>query len=328
MGRQEGGGEGVNEGKGRASSRRERASEPETDWEMQRERGEREKTQLTLFQATPLSNSPGSACVPLAGWQHASQSHAWLLSQSGVSLQLCILDFIFTMATQPCSWPWDVACVVYTHTHACTHTTLYIQYKVDQPLMSSGQSNYSRSSRDINKAHMADKLTQLTVLQLHTCECVAAWAQVLQTVNTTGGLEYKEFIQHRQTRKMLWSALTLIMRRRNTLCVSPSVLTVLAQGWKGKLLSHIKLLCKYSGNYCVGVMFEKEFSFKSCSGSLPSQHLVTFQSLPLYTRTEDQVWIKAGAFRDKVIWQSVLTFSVLYVAGYCILQLHIFNNVV
>lgn len=90
--------------------------------EMQRER---EKTQLTLFQATPLSNSPGSACIPLASWHYASQSHAWLLSQSGVSLQLCILDFIFTMATQPCSWPWDVACVVYVHTDTCTQYTVY-----------------------------------------------------------------------------------------------------------------------------------------------------------------------------------------------------------
>lgn len=107
--RKEGGVEGVNEGKGRASSRKERMSEPENDWEVQkareRERG-REKTQLTLFQATPLSNSPCSACVLLARWQHASQSHAWLLSQSRLSLQLCILDFIFTMATQACSWPW------------------------------------------------------------------------------------------------------------------------------------------------------------------------------------------------------------------------------
>ena len=95
-------------GQGRESIRREPTSEPENDWEKQRERREREreKTQLTVFQATPLSNSPGSACVPLASWQHASQSHAWLLSQSGVSLQLCILDFIFTMATQACSWPW------------------------------------------------------------------------------------------------------------------------------------------------------------------------------------------------------------------------------
>lgn len=105
----EGGGDGVNEGKGRASSRKECMSEPETDWEMQGERErarERLKTQLTLFQATPLSNSPCSACIPLASWQHASQSHAWLLSQSRASLQLCILDFIFTMATQACSWPW------------------------------------------------------------------------------------------------------------------------------------------------------------------------------------------------------------------------------
>lgn len=43
MGRQEGGGEGVNEGKGRASSRRERTSKPETDWETQRAREKRER---------------------------------------------------------------------------------------------------------------------------------------------------------------------------------------------------------------------------------------------------------------------------------------------
>lgn len=89
-----GGGRGVNEGKGRASSRRDRVSERETDCER-----ERANTQLTLLQATPLSNSPSSACIPLAG----SQSHVWHLSQLQASLQVCILDFIFTMATQP--WP-------------------------------------------------------------------------------------------------------------------------------------------------------------------------------------------------------------------------------
>lgn len=94
MGRRGGGGKRVNEGKGRASSRRDRVSEQETDCVR-----ERENTQLTLLQATPLSNSPSSACIPLAG----SQSHVWLLSQLQAFLQLCILDFIFTMATQP--WP-------------------------------------------------------------------------------------------------------------------------------------------------------------------------------------------------------------------------------
>lgn len=75
----EGGGDEVNEGKGRASSQRER--------ERERESGtDREKTQLTLFQATPLSNSSGSACIPLASRQPASQSHTCTRSQSEVSL--------------------------------------------------------------------------------------------------------------------------------------------------------------------------------------------------------------------------------------------------
>lgn len=91
-GEEEGGKESMRAKAELAAGEIEWVSKKQTVWE-------RENTQLTLLQATPLSNSPSSACIPLAG----SQSHVWLLSQLQASLQLCILDFIFTMATQP--WP-------------------------------------------------------------------------------------------------------------------------------------------------------------------------------------------------------------------------------
>lgn len=102
------------------------------------------------------------------------------------------------MATQACSWPWMWP--VYTRTRARTrthtHSILYIL------LMSSSQSNLSESYRDINKTHMAGKLTQTANCCIPTPVNVQWHVPKCYTPKNAQEQEY-DFIQHSQPRKCL-----------------------------------------------------------------------------------------------------------------------------
>lgn len=97
----------------------------------------------------------------------------------------------------------DVACIhARTHTRTLTHSILYILYSDDCPLMSSSQSNLSESYRDINKTHMAGKLTLTAHCCIPTPVNVQWHVPKCYTPKNAQEQEY-DFIQHSQPRKCL-----------------------------------------------------------------------------------------------------------------------------
>lgn len=162
----EGGVEGVNEGKGRASSRKERMSEPETDWEMQKAR-EREGERKPSWFYSKLLPLATALAQPVSYWPDDSMHHNPMHGSSANQGFPCNSAFWISFSPwqhKPALGPGCGLCkVVYTckqlHVHTCEHTD-------DCTMLTSPGSLtpkwlvWSERARVINKTCMADRLMQ------------------------------------------------------------------------------------------------------------------------------------------------------------------------